>query len=76
MPDSATMPQWRLNLVNCQNNIALPLIHPKLKGYEIIELYQWEICVQLTVQGAMNNTPVNEIGNKVKHLMLKLEETH
>eukprot|EP00957_Ditylum_brightwellii_P000522 40378-Ditylum_brightwellii.AAC.1 len=43
MPVSATMTQWRSNLVNCQNGIALPVLDPKLKGYEITELYQQEI---------------------------------
>eukprot|EP00957_Ditylum_brightwellii_P058836 4460829-Ditylum_brightwellii.AAC.2 len=65
MPVSATTPQWRSNPVNRQNGIALPVLDPKLKGYEITELYQWEMCVQLTARGTTNNTAVNEIGNKV-----------
>eukprot|EP00957_Ditylum_brightwellii_P004888 372477-Ditylum_brightwellii.AAC.1 len=70
------MLQWRSNPVNHQIGIALPVLDPKLNGYEISELYQWEVCVQLTACDAMNNTPVNEIGNKFNHLILQLKETH
>eukprot|EP00957_Ditylum_brightwellii_P145893 11109926-Ditylum_brightwellii.AAC.1 len=34
------------------------------------------MCVQLSAQGATGNYPVNKIGNKVKHLLLKLLKTH
>eukprot|EP00957_Ditylum_brightwellii_P194224 14792433-Ditylum_brightwellii.AAC.1 len=76
MPDSATLQQWRSNLVNYQNGVALLVLDPKLNEYEITELYQWEMCIQLSAQGATSNYPVNEIENKVKHLLLKLVETH
>ena len=76
MPNSATSQQWRSNPVNHQNGVALPVVDPKLNRYEITELYQWEMCVQLSAQGATSNYPVNEIGTKVKHLLLKLVKTH
>eukprot|EP00957_Ditylum_brightwellii_P172100 13102162-Ditylum_brightwellii.AAC.1 len=34
------------------------------------------MCVQLSARGATSNYPVNEIGTKVKLLLLKLVETH
>eukprot|EP00957_Ditylum_brightwellii_P107701 8216954-Ditylum_brightwellii.AAC.1 len=34
------------------------------------------MCVQLSAQGATSNCSVNEIGNKVKHLLLKLVKIH
>eukprot|EP00957_Ditylum_brightwellii_P018749 1408838-Ditylum_brightwellii.AAC.1 len=42
----------------------------------LTELYQWETCVQLSARGATSNCPVNKIGTKIKHLLLKLVETH
>eukprot|EP00957_Ditylum_brightwellii_P110832 8453624-Ditylum_brightwellii.AAC.1 len=72
MPNSAAPQQWRLNPVNHQNGVALLVLDPKLNGYEITELYLWG----MSAQGATNNYPVNGIGNKVKHLLLKLVETH
>ena len=76
MPDSAAQQQWRSNPVNHQNGVALPVLDTKLNRYEVTELYQWEMCVQLSARGATSNCPVNKIRNKVKHLLLKLVETH
>eukprot|EP00957_Ditylum_brightwellii_P080826 6148352-Ditylum_brightwellii.AAC.1 len=76
MPNSAMLQQWHSNPVNHQNGVALLVLDLKLNGYEITELYQREMCVQLSAQGATSNYPVNKIGNRVKHLLLKLVETH
>eukprot|EP00957_Ditylum_brightwellii_P136674 10422536-Ditylum_brightwellii.AAC.1 len=76
MLNSATSQKWRSNPVNHQNCVALLVLDPKLNGYEITELYQWEMCIQLSAQGATSNYPVNEIGNKVKHSLLKLVKIH
>eukprot|EP00957_Ditylum_brightwellii_P083255 6330127-Ditylum_brightwellii.AAC.1 len=76
MPDSPAPQQWCSNPVNHQNGVALLVLDLKLNGYEITELSQWEMYVQLSTQGETNNYPVNKIGNKVKHLLLKLVETH
>eukprot|EP00957_Ditylum_brightwellii_P165697 12614102-Ditylum_brightwellii.AAC.1 len=53
------------NVANCQNGIALLVLDPKLEGYEISKLYQWEMYMQLSGRGASSNTPVTENGNKV-----------
>eukprot|EP00957_Ditylum_brightwellii_P112320 8563876-Ditylum_brightwellii.AAC.1 len=76
MPNSAVPQQWRSNLVNHQNGVALLLLDPKLNRYDITELCQREMCVQLSARGATSNCPVNKIGTKVKHLLLKLVKTH
>eukprot|EP00957_Ditylum_brightwellii_P081045 6164211-Ditylum_brightwellii.AAC.1 len=34
------------------------------------------MCVQFFTQGATNQTPIAGIGNKVKHLLLKLQEAN
>eukprot|EP00957_Ditylum_brightwellii_P200173 15259852-Ditylum_brightwellii.AAC.1 len=75
MTRTSTDAKWQ-DMANCQNGVALPMIDPKLEGYKVSKLYQWEIYVQLSAQRASINTPVAEIGNKVKHLLLTLEEIH
>eukprot|EP00957_Ditylum_brightwellii_P028524 2153908-Ditylum_brightwellii.AAC.1 len=39
--------------VKCQNGVQnhlngepLPVLDPQIKGYDPVELYQWEMCVQ------------------------------
>ena len=63
-------------MTNRQNGVALPVLNPKLDSYKVAELYQWEMCVQLTVCGASEKTPVTNIGNKIKHTILHLEGIH
>eukprot|EP00957_Ditylum_brightwellii_P101650 7746660-Ditylum_brightwellii.AAC.1 len=61
-------------MANHQNGVAFPVLDPKLEGYKISKLYQWEMCMQLSAQGASSGIPVTEISNKVKHFLLTLEE--
>eukprot|EP00957_Ditylum_brightwellii_P169935 12934798-Ditylum_brightwellii.AAC.1 len=63
MTKSSTEVQW-CNAENCQNSVTLPVLDPKWEGYEISELYQWEMCVQFSARGTSSNKPVAEIGNK------------
>eukprot|EP00957_Ditylum_brightwellii_P160597 12226160-Ditylum_brightwellii.AAC.1 len=63
MTKTSTEVQW-WNVANCQNDIALPVLDPKLKGYEISKLYQWEMRVQLSAQGVSSDMPVAKTGNK------------
>eukprot|EP00957_Ditylum_brightwellii_P072105 5481150-Ditylum_brightwellii.AAC.1 len=75
MMTSSQQAQWH-NAANQQNGVTLPVLHPKLEGYEVAELHQWEMCVQMLVHGVSENPPVAEIGNKVKYMILHLEEIH
>eukprot|EP00957_Ditylum_brightwellii_P017567 1323650-Ditylum_brightwellii.AAC.1 len=38
--------QWRNAIQNHQNGKPLLVLDPKVKGYEPVKLYQWEMCVQ------------------------------
>eukprot|EP00957_Ditylum_brightwellii_P016388 1232008-Ditylum_brightwellii.AAC.1 len=67
--------QWRDATIH-QNNIVLMVLDPKTDSHKMSELFQWETHVQLSAQGASNDMPITKTGNKVKHQMLKLEETH
>eukprot|EP00957_Ditylum_brightwellii_P179437 13669331-Ditylum_brightwellii.AAC.1 len=64
MTKTPTEVQWQ-NMANFQNGVALLVLKPKLEGFEVSELYQWEMCVQLSAQGASSIMPVTKIGNKV-----------
>eukprot|EP00957_Ditylum_brightwellii_P054527 4130872-Ditylum_brightwellii.AAC.1 len=75
MTKTSTNAQW-WNMANYQNGVVLLELDPKLKGHKVSELYQWEMCMYFSAQGASINTQVAKIGNKVKHLLLKLEEIH
>eukprot|EP00957_Ditylum_brightwellii_P142567 10861815-Ditylum_brightwellii.AAC.1 len=75
MTKISTDVQWQ-SVVNCQNGVVLLVLAPELERYEEFKLYQWEMCMQLSAQGASINMPEAKSGNKVKHLLLKLEEIH
>eukprot|EP00957_Ditylum_brightwellii_P169473 12899056-Ditylum_brightwellii.AAC.1 len=66
--------QWH-NATNRQNGVVLPVLDPELDGYKVADLYQWKMCLQLTVHGAPGKTLVTDIDNKIKHMILYLK-TH
>eukprot|EP00957_Ditylum_brightwellii_P031978 2424446-Ditylum_brightwellii.AAC.1 len=41
-----------------------------------MEWFQWELNVQLLAKGASQHNAANEVGNKVKSLLIKLIVTH
>eukprot|EP00957_Ditylum_brightwellii_P086559 6585570-Ditylum_brightwellii.AAC.1 len=73
MTKTSTDAQW-WNVGNCQNGVALLVLDPKLEGYKVSELYQWKMCLQLSARRASIGIQMAKTGNKVKHLLLKLEE--
>eukprot|EP00957_Ditylum_brightwellii_P126290 9628383-Ditylum_brightwellii.AAC.1 len=52
---------------NHQNGHPLPVLDPKMAGYEAVELYQWEMCIQFHSCGAFTKIPTVNIGDKVKN---------
>eukprot|EP00957_Ditylum_brightwellii_P168058 12793959-Ditylum_brightwellii.AAC.1 len=59
------------NVANRQNGVALPVLDPKLEGYEVSKVYQWKMCLQLSAGGMSSDTPVAEISNKTKHFCVQ-----
>eukprot|EP00957_Ditylum_brightwellii_P105301 8027434-Ditylum_brightwellii.AAC.1 len=55
---------------------ASPHPHPKVKGYEPVEHYQWEMCVQFHSQGASENVPTTDTGEKIRNLIMKSHKEH
>eukprot|EP00957_Ditylum_brightwellii_P162116 12342722-Ditylum_brightwellii.AAC.1 len=49
--------QWHNAIQNHQNGEPLPILDLKVKGYGLVELYQWEMCVQFYLQGASEIVP-------------------
>ena len=38
--------KWQNGVQNHQNGEQLPVLDPQIEGYNPVELYQWEMCVQ------------------------------
>eukprot|EP00957_Ditylum_brightwellii_P136241 10390400-Ditylum_brightwellii.AAC.1 len=68
--------QWRNSIQNNQNGQPLPALDPKVAGYEALELYQWEMCIQFHLRGASKKIPTVEVGDKIKKIVIKLHKTH
>eukprot|EP00957_Ditylum_brightwellii_P117815 8987884-Ditylum_brightwellii.AAC.1 len=54
----------------------LPVLDPQIKGYDPVEFYQWEMCVQFSLQGASTKHPMSDVQYKLKSLVIKLQEVH
>ena len=61
---------------NHQNGEPFPVMDPNVNGYESIELYQWEKCMQFHSRGASNKVPTMNVGDKIKSFIVKLQEMH
>eukprot|EP00957_Ditylum_brightwellii_P055550 4210160-Ditylum_brightwellii.AAC.1 len=72
---SAKQVQWHNGIQNHQNREPLLVLDPKVNGYESIELFQWEMSLQFHSQGASEKFPTMDIGDKIKGLIVKLQET-
>eukprot|EP00957_Ditylum_brightwellii_P048332 3668086-Ditylum_brightwellii.AAC.1 len=76
MASSAKMVQWHNGVQNHQNRHLLLVLDPKVTGYEAVELFQWEMCLQFHSQGASIKVPTVDVGDKVKKIIILLHETH
>eukprot|EP00957_Ditylum_brightwellii_P067462 5120710-Ditylum_brightwellii.AAC.1 len=68
--------KWHNGVQNHQNDKLLPILDPQIKGYESVELFQWEMCVQFLLHGALTKHPMSDVSDKLKSLVIKLQETH
>eukprot|EP00957_Ditylum_brightwellii_P180514 13750264-Ditylum_brightwellii.AAC.1 len=55
-----------------QGGKALPCLNHNFTGYHITERYNWEVNVQLVAKGATQLNSANDVGRKVKALIVKL----
>eukprot|EP00957_Ditylum_brightwellii_P060556 4597893-Ditylum_brightwellii.AAC.1 len=60
--------KWQNCVQNHQNGKLLPVLDPQIKGYELVELYQWEMCVQFLSCGASTKHPTSDVQDKLKSL--------
>eukprot|EP00957_Ditylum_brightwellii_P087722 6680066-Ditylum_brightwellii.AAC.1 len=49
---------------------------PQIKGYELVELFQLEMCVQYSSCGASTKHPMSDVRDKLESLVIKLQEAH
>eukprot|EP00957_Ditylum_brightwellii_P125928 9599646-Ditylum_brightwellii.AAC.1 len=68
--------KWQNGVQNHQNGEPLPVLDPQIKGYNTVELYQWEMCVQFSLRGASTKHPTSDVKDKLKSLVIKLQEAH
>eukprot|EP00957_Ditylum_brightwellii_P020677 1559231-Ditylum_brightwellii.AAC.2 len=73
---SAKKFHWRNGIQNHQNDQLLLVLDPRIKGYETIKLYQWEMCVQFHSQGASEKGPTTDVVDNLRSMIVKLQETH
>eukprot|EP00957_Ditylum_brightwellii_P089255 6796843-Ditylum_brightwellii.AAC.1 len=76
MPVSVKKVQWCNAIQNCQNGQLLLVLDLKVSGYEDVELYQWEMCIQFHSCGASTKIPTVDIGDRVKTFIIKLHKHH
>eukprot|EP00957_Ditylum_brightwellii_P073967 5620501-Ditylum_brightwellii.AAC.1 len=68
--------KWHNGVQNHQNGKPLPLLDPQIEGHEPVELFQWEMCVQFSWCGALTKHPTSDVRDKLKSLIIKLQEMH
>eukprot|EP00957_Ditylum_brightwellii_P023450 1769989-Ditylum_brightwellii.AAC.1 len=68
--------KWQNGVQNHQNGKTLPVLDPQIKGYDPAELYQWEMCVQFLSRRASMKHPWSDVKDKLKSLVIKLQEAH
>eukprot|EP00957_Ditylum_brightwellii_P124534 9491253-Ditylum_brightwellii.AAC.1 len=76
MTSSAKTVQWHNGVQNHQNGHPLLVLDPEVTGYEAIELFQWEACLQFHSRGTSMKVLAVDVGDKVKNFIIWLHETH
>eukprot|EP00957_Ditylum_brightwellii_P078141 5940905-Ditylum_brightwellii.AAC.1 len=66
--------KWHNGVQNHQNDAPLPVLDPQIEGYEPVELFQWELCIQFSLCGASMKNPMSDVRDKIKSLVIKLQE--
>eukprot|EP00957_Ditylum_brightwellii_P058256 4417416-Ditylum_brightwellii.AAC.1 len=61
MVSSAKTVQWHDGAQHHQNRHLLPVSDLKVTGYEAVELFQWEMCLQLHSRGASMKVPTVDV---------------
>eukprot|EP00957_Ditylum_brightwellii_P077572 5894866-Ditylum_brightwellii.AAC.1 len=64
MSSTAKMVQWHNGMQNHQKGHPLPVLDPKVTGYEAVELFQWEMCLQFHTCGTSTKVPTIDVGDK------------
>eukprot|EP00957_Ditylum_brightwellii_P079643 6056117-Ditylum_brightwellii.AAC.1 len=59
-----------------QGGSPLPFLDHDFKAYHTTEWYQWELNVQMLTKGATQLNAANNVGTKVKALLIKLLAVH
>eukprot|EP00957_Ditylum_brightwellii_P066046 5010201-Ditylum_brightwellii.AAC.1 len=61
---------------NHQNSELRPVLDSQIDSYKPVELFQWEVCVQFLSHGASRKHPTSDVRDKLKNIIIKLQEAH
>eukprot|EP00957_Ditylum_brightwellii_P122376 9332481-Ditylum_brightwellii.AAC.1 len=59
-----------------QGGEALPNFEHLFESYDPMDIFQWELSIQMWAHGATLLTTIKEVGNKTKTLLMKLQRAH
>eukprot|EP00957_Ditylum_brightwellii_P099904 7612990-Ditylum_brightwellii.AAC.1 len=59
-----------------QGSKASPNLDHYFEGYNRANIFQWELVVQMYAHGMQSLTDVNEVGQKLQTLLIKLQTVH
>eukprot|EP00957_Ditylum_brightwellii_P125508 9566839-Ditylum_brightwellii.AAC.1 len=52
--------KWQNGVQSHKHGKLLPVLDPQIEGYEPVELFQWEICIQFLLRGASTKHPMSD----------------
>eukprot|EP00957_Ditylum_brightwellii_P207910 15355086-Ditylum_brightwellii.AAC.1 len=55
-----------------QGGEALPNLEHLFEGYDLMDIFQWELSIQMWACGGTLLTNINEVGNQVRMMLVKL----
>eukprot|EP00957_Ditylum_brightwellii_P099399 7571994-Ditylum_brightwellii.AAC.1 len=76
MTNNGKLIKWHNAVKNHQNGALLPVLDPQIERYEPVELFQWEMCIQFSSRGVSMKNPMSDVRDKIKSLVIKLQEMH
>eukprot|EP00957_Ditylum_brightwellii_P169040 12866653-Ditylum_brightwellii.AAC.1 len=76
MTRSGNAPSTSKGCSKQQGSSPLPFLNRDFKAYNTTEWYQWELNIEMSAKGAAQLNAANDIGTKVKALLIKLLAVH
>eukprot|EP00957_Ditylum_brightwellii_P074185 5636811-Ditylum_brightwellii.AAC.1 len=59
-----------------QGGKALPNLKHSFEGYDLADIFQWELSVQIWACDVTSLTSINKVRHKVRAILMKLQSAH